>query len=278
MNLDIIRIAPAQLVTPERLLLYALVYGLRPKHCLEIGTAQGGSALIICSALDEIGLGQLVIVDPAPQIAPEHWARMAHRAALIVGRSPEALSQAQQLAGSKFDFVFIDGDHSFEGVLKDIEGVIPLLDAGGYILLHDAHYFEVKEAIDEALRRYPFLTDCGMVSKEAHPTDHFYKNQRIIWAGFRLLRFNPLNEASIAIVEATKKLAALQEQLQDKDQTIADLQQRLTQIYNSTGWRLLEKYWRWVERYLPEGTRRRSWYNQVMRAFKNIFYRRDSNE
>jgi|FaiFalDrversion2_1042247.scaffolds.fasta_scaffold01400_2 hypothetical protein len=40
MNLDIIRIAPAQLVTPERLLLYALVYGLRPKHCLEIGTAQ----------------------------------------------------------------------------------------------------------------------------------------------------------------------------------------------------------------------------------------------
>jgi predicted O-methyltransferase YrrM len=116
---------------------------------------------------------------------------MAHRAALIVGRSPEALSQAQQLAGSKFDFVFIDGDHSFEGVLKDIEGVIPLLDAGGYILLHDAHYFEVKEAIDEALRRYPFLTDCGMVSKEANPTDHFYKNQRIIWGGFRLLRLTP---------------------------------------------------------------------------------------
>lgn len=278
MNLDIIRIAPAQLVTSERLLLYALVYGLRPKHCLEIGTAQGGSALIICAALDEIGLGQLVIVDPAPQIAPEHWARMAHRAALIAGPSPEALLQAQQLAGAKFDFVFIDGDHSFEGVLKDIEGVIPLLDTGGYILFHDAHYFEVEEAIDEALRRYPCLVDCGMVSKEAHPTDHLYKNQRIIWAGFRLLHFNPLNGANIAIAEVTRKLTALQEQVQAKDQTIADLQQRLAQIYSSTGWRLLEKYWRWIEHCLPAGTRRRSWYNQMMRALKNVLYRRDSNQ
>jgi len=200
-NIDVIHTAPAQLLMAERLLLYALVIGLRPQRCLEVGTAQGGSAIIICAALDEIGLGQLVMVDPAPQIAPEHWARMAHRAVLVTGPSPEALSEARQLAGSQFDFVFIDGDHSFDGVLKDIEGVMTLLDTGGYICFHDAHYFEVKEAIDEALRRYPFLVDCGMVCKEANPTDHFYKSRRVMWAGFRLLRFTPQEKSALFLLK-----------------------------------------------------------------------------
>ena len=32
---------------------------------------------------------------------------------------------------------FIDGDHSFEGVLGDLLAVAPVLDAGGYFVLHD---------------------------------------------------------------------------------------------------------------------------------------------
>ncbi|MCS7198692.1 MAG: class I SAM-dependent methyltransferase, partial [Candidatus Bipolaricaulota bacterium] len=111
MNLEIIRTAPAMLATSERLLLYALIYGLRPQRCLEIGTARGGSALITCEALDQLGSGHLVIVDPSPQIAPEDWAHMAHRATLIQKPSPEALLQAFDLTKSPFDFVFIDGNH-----------------------------------------------------------------------------------------------------------------------------------------------------------------------
>ncbi|MCS7197411.1 MAG: class I SAM-dependent methyltransferase [Candidatus Bipolaricaulota bacterium] len=191
MNLEIIHTAPAMLATSERLLLYALIYGLRPQRCLEIGTARGGSALIICAALDQLGSGHLVIVDPSPQIAPEDWARMAHRAILIAQPSPEALLQAFNLTKSPFDFVFIDGNHGFEYVLKDIEGVLPFLQEGGYILLHDAHYFEVAEAIEVALQRHPELIDCGMIAREANVTENFYKGQRVVWAGFRLLRFCP---------------------------------------------------------------------------------------
>ncbi|MEM4283839.1 MAG: class I SAM-dependent methyltransferase [Candidatus Caldarchaeum sp.] len=195
MNLEVLHTTPAQLAMSERLLLYALVYGLRPSRCLEIGTAQGGSALITCAALDRLGAGQLIIVDPSPQIAPEHWARMAHRAVLIEQPSPQALPQAYQVAQSRFDFVFIDGNHHFEYVLQDIEGVLPFLKEGAYILLHDAHYFEVAEAVAVALQRHPHLVDCGMISTEANITNDFYKGKRVIWAGFRLLRFSCLKKS-----------------------------------------------------------------------------------
>ena len=41
------------------------------------------------------------------------------------------------LAGKKIDFLFIDGDHSYEGVKKDFENYRPLVSNGGCIGLHD---------------------------------------------------------------------------------------------------------------------------------------------
>ncbi|MBI9088414.1 MAG: class I SAM-dependent methyltransferase [Desulfobacterium sp.] len=35
------------------------------------------------------------------------------------------------------DFAFIDGDHSIDGFLKDFEAIEPVLNTGGYLLLHD---------------------------------------------------------------------------------------------------------------------------------------------
>jgi predicted O-methyltransferase YrrM len=46
---------------------------------------------------------------------------------------------ARELAGSEpFDFVFIDGDHSYEGLRADWTGWRPLLAEHGVIALHDS--------------------------------------------------------------------------------------------------------------------------------------------
>lgn len=37
----------------------------------------------------------------------------------------------------KFDIIFIDGDHSYEGVKLDYENCLLILNDGGYIVLHD---------------------------------------------------------------------------------------------------------------------------------------------
>lgn len=47
------------------------------------------------------------------------------------------------------DFVFIDADHSYEGVKNDIEAWLPKVKNGGYLIGHDIHFDTVKKAVVE---------------------------------------------------------------------------------------------------------------------------------
>ena len=51
---DVLSWAPAQLTRADRLLLYTLVFTLRPLRYLEVGTLRGGSALIAAAAMDAL--------------------------------------------------------------------------------------------------------------------------------------------------------------------------------------------------------------------------------
>mgnify|MGYP001270241435 CR=1 FL=1 len=50
----------------------------------------------------------------------------------------------------KYDLIFIDGDHSYSGVKKDVEMYSPLLNLGGLVLFHDTQFCEgVKQVFEE---------------------------------------------------------------------------------------------------------------------------------
>lgn len=71
----------------------------------------------------------------------------------IVATSIDALDQLKE---DKFDFVYIDGLHTYDGVKTDIENYMPLVKKGGVIGGHDytdkiAHLVGVKKAVDEIL-------------------------------------------------------------------------------------------------------------------------------
>jgi predicted O-methyltransferase YrrM len=51
----------------------------------------------------------------------------------------------------KADMIFIDGDHSYAGVKRDIETWLPLLNEGGLICGHDANQGELMRAVNELL-------------------------------------------------------------------------------------------------------------------------------
>jgi hypothetical protein len=89
-------------------------------------------------------------------------------------------------AGAPFDFAFIDGNHTFEFVKRDIAAVLPLMADASYLLFHDANYPDVKRAIDESVAECSELTDCGLVSVE--PTIFQEGDKVTTWAGLRLLR------------------------------------------------------------------------------------------
>ena len=149
-RIGIVYTNPSEMTVPERLFVYSLVRATRPTRVLEIGSRHGGSAAIICSAMEDNGHGRLVGIDPFPEITvnPRHF---HGRFELVRQTSPEGIDEAQQVAGGAFDLVFIDGLHTYSQVMKDIEGTLPHLVRGGHLLFHEAFNYGVSEAIREAI-------------------------------------------------------------------------------------------------------------------------------
>ena len=80
-NFDVLREAPILMTWPERVALYALVFGMRPERLLEIGTNMGGSAMVIAAAMTDAGIGRMICTDCRPrELGPDRapW-RTAHR-------------------------------------------------------------------------------------------------------------------------------------------------------------------------------------------------------
>jgi predicted O-methyltransferase YrrM len=122
---------------------------VRPKAMLEIGTAKGGSLLSFArlSAPD----AHIVSVDlPGGPFGGGYplwkvplyraFARPGQRLDLVRGDSHSARTFAhveRLLGGRTLDFLFIDGDHRYEGVRSDFETYKSLMRPGGMIALHD---------------------------------------------------------------------------------------------------------------------------------------------
>jgi predicted O-methyltransferase YrrM len=133
----------------EILALLRRVAEIRPRRVLEIGTAAGGTLLLLTrvSAPD----AHLVSIDfPEGHFGGGYnplrsllYRSFAHSRQLISplradSHRPETHRRlAALLEGEPLDFLFIDGDHTAEGVRRDFADYAPLVRPGGLIALHD---------------------------------------------------------------------------------------------------------------------------------------------
>lgn len=118
------------------------VAALKPKTILEIGTARGGTLLIWTSLAAE----RVITCDLVHRDAQRALLKALPppgsgcRVELLTGNSHEpAFKQrvAQALNGAKVDFLFIDGDHTVEGVKADYDDYREFVRPGGLIAFHD---------------------------------------------------------------------------------------------------------------------------------------------
>ncbi|MEM0476589.1 MAG: class I SAM-dependent methyltransferase, partial [Candidatus Aenigmatarchaeota archaeon] len=149
-------IRPMQ-IKEEFLELLKIFQELKPKHIMEIGTANGGTLFCFCRLAREDAT--IISVDlpegPFGGGYPE-WKIPIYQAftkgnqKLFLLRkdshNQETLEEVKKiLSGNQLDFLFIDGDHTYEGVKKDFEMYSPLVRKGGIIAFHDINPYGLEE-------------------------------------------------------------------------------------------------------------------------------------
>lgn len=118
-----------------------VLVALRPHNILEIGVYGGGSFALWCSLASgkKIGVDSGSIDGPIPQRVGDFRSWFGD-VSVIRGNSHDEETKrqvVQMLGAEKLDFLFIDGDHTLEGVSKDYEMYGPLVRPGGWIGFHD---------------------------------------------------------------------------------------------------------------------------------------------
>jgi caffeoyl-CoA O-methyltransferase len=109
-----------------------LVFAMRPRRVLEIGTYSGYSALSMAGALPADGqIVTLELSDEHADFAERHIAGAGEAGRIVVRRGP-AIESLATLEGP-FDLVFIDADKA--GYLGYYEAVLPKLADGGLIVV-----------------------------------------------------------------------------------------------------------------------------------------------
>ena len=116
---------------------------------MEIGTAKGGTLFLFTRASEDDAL--IISLDlPGGLFGGGYPAWMSylfrsfgrdHQTIHLVRGDSHSLDAVNEvrgaLKGRKIDFLFIDGDHTYEGVKRDFETYSPFVRKGGIVAFHD---------------------------------------------------------------------------------------------------------------------------------------------
>lgn len=130
----------------EPYFLNGIIRKFKPRKCLEIGVARGGSSVVILNAIKDIDNSLLISLDINenlyidqnkktgyvvktyfPELCNNKWQ-------LFTGKQPHIFLSKLNL---KFDFLFLDTVHLCPGELFNLIEVLPFLEDNAIIVLHD---------------------------------------------------------------------------------------------------------------------------------------------
>ena len=131
---------------------YAFIRNLRPKKILCIGSGHGFIPAICALACKDNQSGQVDFVDAAysknhskswggigfwQKVDAKHHFSLFGLERWIKIYLITSEEFADNYKKNKYDYIYIDGDHSYEGVKNDFELFWPRLKKGGFLVFHD---------------------------------------------------------------------------------------------------------------------------------------------
>jgi predicted O-methyltransferase YrrM len=138
----------------------------RQVRVLELGVRSGNSTSAFLLAAERTG-GHVWSVDTMVPEVPPHWADSGLWT-FICGDD-----LAVPLPGGGFDVVFIDTSHTFSHTLAELRRFVPLVNAGGTVLLHDT----LLEHVDGEQVRFPVAHALGEFCRETGREWHEHGGQ-----------------------------------------------------------------------------------------------------
>ena len=180
------------MTTCEWMALQHILSGLRPKRAIEVGTYEGGSLQVLahfCEHVDSIDIDSSIA-----DVLAGRFTNVTFHTGTSGDLLPSVLrSNAQDR--EPVGFVLIDGDHSTEGVRRDINALLSVPPSCEIVaLMHDAFNPDCRAGILSAdWQRCPFVHEVevdyipGVYHQQAYDT----AAARTMWGGFACALLQP---------------------------------------------------------------------------------------
>jgi hypothetical protein len=190
----------------ERFALEGILRRMKPALSLEIGTYQGGSLQVISQNSHKV-----ISVDIDPDIASnlaQHFNNVEFRSGDSKSLLPDIVADLNR-CGRHVDFVLIDGDHSEDGVRRDIEAILKLkVTKRVVILMHDGFNPDcrtgMRSAHWESCPHVHYL-ELDFTMGNFHAQAHDTADARSMWGGFACAVLEPeLRDGPLEISERQK--------------------------------------------------------------------------
>jgi predicted O-methyltransferase YrrM len=151
---------------------YTLLYLSRKckgRHYVEIGSYMGASSCFIAAGIKKSRRGALYCIDTWQNEGMSEGCRDTFEE--FRGNTVKYKEFILPLKGTshkvaenfteKVDFLFIDGDHSYEGVKSDVDDWFPKLNNSAIVIFHDNGWAEgVQRVIKESVRPHAKKDGC----------------------------------------------------------------------------------------------------------------------
>jgi hypothetical protein len=203
----------------EKVALIFLLEHLRPRVAIEIGARYGGSLQVLSKFCDRV---YSIDIDPdVPRRLGKKFANVDY----MIGPSDQilpSLIDRLEKEGAALSFALVDGDHSAEGVRKDIDNLlrfrptVPL-----YIVMHDSFNPQCRLGLMQAnwsANRYCHAVELDFVAGTVNSAPN-YRDE--LWGGLALGILLPYERQGrfeiTGRAERTRKAAMFSPEIRFKD-------------------------------------------------------------
>ena len=130
-------------------LLYRLVNYFKPAMMLELGTAAGISALYQCKGNPQ---GKLVTLEGNSTLAVVAAEVLKQENAEVIAGSFESILKDVLTTNKRFKYVFLDGNHRMEPLLRYFDQIFPFLDHEAVVVVDDINWSEEMQEAWKVLK------------------------------------------------------------------------------------------------------------------------------